>query len=676
VRRWLWRWRRFFLAVGLVVVAGLAGLVYLIAQVELPSELPQARTSIVLDTKGRPLGEFHAGENRVPVKLDEVAAIAREAVLAAEDRDFYSHSGLSPRGIVRALWSDIRRRPLQGGSTITQQLVKNSYLDHRRTITRKLKEAVLAVKIERSLSKDAIFERYLNTVYFGRGAYGIETASRAYFGVSAAELDLPQAALLAGLIRAPETADPAERPEEARRRRRLVLRGMVETGAVTREESDAAGREPVGALERAAPETSSSVAMPYVLDYVRRWVASVYGDQLVYSGGLRVETTIDLDLQRAAEDAVEATLTEPDDPASALVSVDGGGGILAMVGGRDFTASQVNLAVGREGGGSGRQAGSAFKPFVLAAAIEAGVGLCERFPAPASVEFPIPGQVWRVRNYDGKGLGTIDLARATALSVNTVYARLIDRVGPEAVAEVAQRAGIRSHLDPIHSLALGTEPVSPLEMAGAYLTFSNRGERVEPFVVARIRDADGDVLYTRHPYRSRVIEEARADAVTSALRRVVEQGTGGAARLGRPAAGKTGTTQGYGDAWFVGYSSGISTAVWMGYPEGQSRAMDDVHGRRVSGGSFPAEIWERFMRVAVEGRPVEAFPEPPGDVACPGRRAPSTTAPDGDPSPTSTVAPTSIVAPTTVPPVTVLEVTTTTSTTTGPPTTTTTSPTP
>ena len=613
LRARLWRHRRLLLLLALLAAVSLAGLAAIVSRVELPPEPSQARTSFVVDRNGAPLGQFHAEVNRVPVPLGEVAAVARTAVLAAEDRDFYRHAGLSPRGIVRALWADVRGRPLQGGSTITQQLVKNSYLTNERSLARKLREAVLAVKIEGSLSKDAIFERYLNTIYFGRGAYGIEAAARTYFGTTAARLDLSQAALLAGLIRSPHRADPVRAPEEGRRRRRVVLQSMVAAGDISPARAAQVDDAPLGARPPSGDVMDSATpGTRHVLEWVRRQLVRRFGERTVYGGGLRVELTLDVELQRAAEQSVAAVLDRPDDPEAALVSVDADGRVLAMVGGRDFGHSEVNLALGAAGGGTGRQAGSAFKPFVLATAVDEGVPVRQTFDAPAAIDITLPnGQPWHVSNYDDESFGRTDLVDATAHSVNTVYAQLIDEVGPQRVTDLARRLGIRSPLEPLHSLALGTEAVAPLDMASAYMTFGRRGEWVEPHVIARVTDDAGHVLLEVEPERDEVMAPEEADTVNAVLRTVVERGTGRGAAIGRPVAGKTGTTQGYGDAWFVGYTPQLATAVWIGYPEGQARAMTDVHGRKVTGGSFPADVWRRFMERAVRDLDPVDFVAPP-----------------------------------------------------------------
>jgi penicillin-binding protein 1A len=531
-------------------------------------------------------------------------------------------------GIARAAYQDIRGDGVQqGGSTITQQYVKLVYLTSERTITRKIKEAVLAVKLEQELSKEEILERYLNLVYFGRGAYGVGTAARAYFGKDLSQLDLAEAAYLAGLIRAPEAADAVRDPEEASRRRRTVLDAMLEEGMIDQAAHDAADLEPwvegdtiLTRTERQGlgPVRGAEYGTTYFIEFVRQELRDRYGftDEQIYGGGLRVYTTLDHEAQRAAYETVLQTLDRPEDPHAAIVAVDHGY-VRAMMGGRDFAASEFNYATAS--GGVGRQPGSSMKPFVLATALNQGISLNSRFDSPGTLRIPRAnaGAEWRVSNYGGTEQGVLSLLDATRVSSNTAYAQLMMEVGPDEVVNLAHQMGIDRPLDAVNALVLGTEEVSPLEMAEAYSTFANGGEHIEPLAITRVEYPDGRTFVPPQPMAQVLSPEVSAQ-VSFALRGVVDRGTAQAARLGVPVAGKTGTTQDNRDAWFVGYlPNGMTASVWMGYEpiereDGtlETRYMDDVHGRSVTGGSFPAEMWQDFMRrwLEITGADPGTFP--------------------------------------------------------------------
>ena len=630
----LWRVRRPIFALFLLAFLGASGFLYALARAPLPEARIDEQTTFFFDAKGRRLASIDAGVNRVSVELDQVPDVLRDAVLATEDRNFYAHSGVDPIGIGRALWNDIRGSgPLQGGSTITQQYVKNSYLTRERTLTRKVKEAIISLKVERKFNKDEILERYLNTIYFGRGAYGVQAASRAYFGKDLADIQLQEAAYLAGLIRAPELADAERDPELAEARRARTLRQMERAGFISKAESDAVERIPITdyVIARAAQEPvvvgaggADPIGTEYFVEHVRQELVRSYGEGRVYGGGLRVKTTLDLDLQRKAYASVYGVLNRPTDPAASLVAVDEAGQVKAMVGGRGYTVgdprfAKVNFATGKAGGGSGRQAGSTFKPFLLSAMVEAGYTLESAFRAPAKVVFPKAnaGKDYTVRNYENQAFdGTMNLIDATAQSVNTVYAQAANALGTEPIVNSAKEMGVQSDLSDVGiSVVLGTKEVSPLEMAGAFSTFARRGERIPPFTITEVTTARGEIIYRATPERTRVLGQGQTDIVNFALRQVVDRGTGTGAKLPRqPVAGKTGTTQDYGDAWFVGYTPKLTAAVWMGFPEGNSVKMTNVRGRKVSGGSFPSTIFRRFMIEALEDPAYVGgdFPRPGG----------------------------------------------------------------
>ena len=604
-----WRYRRVLFLAALLGFTGVAGGLYVLAQVPLPEAAPQAQTTFLTDLHGARLASIDSGENRVPVQLETVPQVVIDAVLATEDRNFFRHGGVDPIGVLRATWADLRGRPLQGGSTLTQQYVKQTFLDAKeRTIARKLREASLAIKVERRFDKDEILERYLNTVYFGRGAYGVQAAARAYFAKDVTELDIGEAAFLAGLIRSPETADPSRNLEAAVARRNRTLEGMRTTGKISDAEAKAAEAVPLDAavLQRAKlePDVVRPDSTGYFVEFVRAELVRRYGQEVTYQRGLRVKTTLDLGLQAQAYDAVYKTLDRPDtDPSGALVSIDSEGRVVAMVGGRNFTGtdptSKVNLAVGQAGGGSGRQAGSTFKPFLLAAVAKHGYSVQSTFPGPPKIVLPKAddGKDYPVENYEDADYGeSLSLIDATANSVNTAYVQAQLALGAEKVVEVAKAAGITSELEPNASLVLGTEEVSVLELASAYSTFANRGVHVVPRTILEVRRGDGSVIEPeRPPATSRALDREDADVVTHALRQVVERGSGTNAKFGQPFAGKTGTTQDFGDAWFVGYTPKLTTAVWMGFAEGNTKKMTRVRGIKVNGGSFPARIFRRYM---------------------------------------------------------------------------------
>jgi penicillin-binding protein 1A len=686
-RSFVWRYRRVWFVIGVLGLAAISGVGFVLSQVPLPEAEPPVETSFMYDAHGRKLADLSGGENRQSVPLDQVSPTMIEAVLAAEDRDFFEHPGVDLTAIARAGIADLRGERLQGGSTITQQYVKQTYTDKERSLSRKVKEAVLSIKLERELDKEEILERYLNTIYFGRGAHGVQAAARAYFAKDAIELDVGQSALLAGLIRGPEAADPTTHAVEASQRRGNVLRLMEKAHFITGAERDAAALVPMELLARPRPEAvrdkyvGAESGTPYFVAHAYKELGRLgFSDAQIYGGGLRIHTSLDLDLQAEAYKSLYTdTLNQTGDPSGALVAVDTDGYVRAMVGGRDWESdvewAKVNLATGADGGGTGRQAGSSFKTFTLAAAVANGYSVNSVLPAPASITFPgrNNGDDYVVGNYSDRDYGSIDLVEATEQSVNTVYAQMLDTLGEQRVADMAERLGITTEVDPVLSMVLGTPDVSVLDMADAYLTFATRGMQVEPSVIVRVEDADGEVLYEHRPVSERVLDPEDADIVTAVLEGVVNEGTGTRAKLAVPAAGKTGTTNDNGDAWFVGYTAKLSTAVWIGYPEGREHHMDRVHGGPVTGGTLPAQAWQRFMAVAVKDQRWAGEFTAPDDLAR-GRVLQSKISPL-TPTTTTTVRTTTTVTSTTAPsttttstaPTTTTSTSTTTSTTLHPP---------
>ncbi len=611
-RAWPWlRWPVF--GFGALFVLFLAAAVWLWTTTDLPPARSTSAAAVLLDKDGNELALLAQEGLRLEVSMDEIAPVAVDALVAAEDQRFYDHTGIDPVGLGRALWNNLRNDSTQGGSTLTQQLVKNAYLNDERTFSRKVREAVLAVKLERTEDKDQILERYLNTVYFGRGAYGVEAAARTYFDSTSAELTPERAALLMSMLRSPERLEPTKDLEGATARRDQVLTTMVEMGTLTAEEGEAAMGVPVEVIEgKASPTTLQEGVAPHFVEHVRGLLIAELGEQALYDQGLVVHTTLDLADQRAAEAAVATHLDDPADPQAAVVAVDRTGAVRAWVGGRDFAALQVDLAGGA--GGSGRQPGSTFKPVVLAANFEAGNGAGERYPAPAEITLDVAGGPWTVSNAGGQDYGSLTLAEATAASVNTVYAQALAKVGPESIVDLAGRLGIRSELDAEPSIALGTEEVTPLELTSMFSTFSRSGVRIDPFVITEVENREGRTIWEPdQPEEEEAVEPRIADTVSAVLSEGPRSGTAQRAALDRPMAAKTGTTQENADAWLAGYTPEYTAVVWVGNAEG-NEPIPDVDGTAVQGGTVPAMIWHDFMIEALSDVPPTEFPEPDAEL--------------------------------------------------------------
>ena len=593
---------------ALFLVVFLAG-VWLWFSTDLPPAGGIGQSAVVLDRNGDELAILSQDGTRVAVELGELPDHVPAALVAAEDRRFYEHGGVDPIGITRALWKNLTGDHLQGGSTITQQLVKNVYLNSDRTISRKVREAILAVKVERSFDKQQILQRYLNTVYFGRGAYGIEAAARAYFDRHASELDPAQAAMLMGMLRAPESFDPVNRTREVKARRDEVLDVMVDMGTLDPAAAKSSKQEKIQVVQ--GPQTTSLTAgvAPHFIEQIRAEVIDRFGEQALYSGGLVIHTTLDLADQQAAEQAVAAHLKNPDDPQAAVVGIDRSGAVRAWVGGRDFSKLQLDLV--SDDSGTGRQPGSTFKPVVLTTNLAQGHGAGVRYPAPRTISLDVGGpEPWVVNNAGGESFGSLTLEEATIHSVNTVYAQALLKVGPQAVVDMAHALGVTTELQAEPSIALGTEEITPLELATVYSTLSRDGRRIEPYRITKVENGDGDVLYEHDDSEGdQVIPANVADTVSSVLSEVPRRGTATRAALDRPMAAKTGTTQRNADAWLAGYTPEYTAIVWVGNAEG-NQPMDIVDGQRVFGGSIPAEIWHDFMAEALQDVPPTDFPDP------------------------------------------------------------------
>jgi penicillin-binding protein 1A len=574
------------------VIAAIGMLVWIgahlppIQSLEIPKRPPSV---LILGANGATLatrGDMGGAE----VPLRELPDYVPKAFVAIEDRRFYSHHGIDPWGILRAGVRDVLHRgATQGGSTLTQQLAKNLFLTQERTVTRKLQEAVLALWLEHKFSKAQILELYLNRVYFGSGAYGIEAAAQRYFGKSARKLTLPEAAMLAGLVQAPSRLAPSRNPDGAERRAGMVIAAMADLKMIGDEAAKRALITPARAIK---PSGGGSV------NYVADWVMDAVDDLIGHvDQDIVVETSIDPALQTAAEQSLDNVLAQKGDKLNvgegALVAMTPDGVVRALVGGRNYAESQFNRAIAAR-----RQPGSAFKPFVYLTALEHGLT-----PDTVREDKPISVQGWRPENFEHEYLGPVTLTQALANSLNTVSVRLTMEVGPAAVVRTAYRLGIESKLEPNASIALGTSEVSVIELVSAYATFANGGLAVAPHVVERIRSADGKTLYTRATQAlGRIVDPRTVGMMNTMMRETLVSGTARRADLpGWLAAGKTGTSQDFRDAWFIGYTSRLVTGVWLGND-------DNSPTKKAVGGGLPVEIWSRFMRTAHQGFAPSALP--------------------------------------------------------------------
>jgi len=652
-----------FAAAAPVAVVALVTLA--LTTLPVPDKLPEARPpggsqiSRVYDVTGTEIGQFTEFEQNRPVKPKDIPLQLKQAVVAAEDKNFYSNSGVDVAATLRALIADLRGQEIrQGGSTITQQYVKAAYTTGERTIARKVREGLLARQLSRKADKEVILFKYLSSIYLGEGAYGVGAASETYFRKPVQDLTLSESALLAGLIPAPSRYEPRANPGSAEVKRQIVLDRMLAEGYISQDEHAKASQERVWLASNGPltsrpvtnvyPARQTFVRYPYFVDYVRRYLEAKLGRDAVYRGGLEIRTTIDPRLQEAAERATAESLKGVD-PAieMALVSVEPQTGyVKAMVGGRDFLApgGQVNLALGRcafpaaavkskvdvpascwdprnttvEGGGTGRQPGSAWKPFVLAAAFAKGISDKKVYAAPSEYRIPhcTGDKGCVIQNYEGSSAGRVTLRQATEHSYNTVYAQVIGDVGVPEVGEMAKKLGISTAwvANPeVHgpSYALGAQEVAPLDMASAFGVFADSGIRNDPTPIVWAKKPDGTfAVDNREPKGRRVLAEIIADNVTDVLRGVITEGTGTRADIGRPAAGKTGTAQEWRDAWFIGYTPTLSAAVWMGN-KARPTPMLNINGNaHVAGGTIPAATWKLFMDEAMKDVPVTDFPAP------------------------------------------------------------------
>jgi penicillin-binding protein 1A len=589
---------------ALLALTAAGGAVYFGSSCDLSSLRPVRQTdnSLVYGANGSLIGVLPAVENRTAVAQRAISPWMPKATVAIEDRRFYQHGGVDPVGILRALVADVSAGHIvQGGSTITQELVRNLYLSRERTLERKVVEACLAVKLARAWPKDRILTAYLNDVYYGNHAYGIQAAAETYFSVPASRLTLAQSALLAGLPQAPSYYDPLHNPVAAIARRDEVLQALRRSGDISAARYTATvGERPL----HLHPSPAYASREPYFVGYVENLLEQEYGAATIRTGGLKIYTTIQPRLQRGAMHALSQVLSARRDPAGAIVSIDPATGeIRAMAAvSPGEPGDEFNLATAAE-----RQAGSTFKPIVLAAAVAQGMNpWATRYLSAPFYYAPLR---WRVRTYDGAYAGPETVAAATLHSDNTVYARLALDVGPESIVAMARKLGVQTQLQPTPSLALGTGAVTPLDMASVYATLAAGGVYSRPLAIRRVVFPGGktDAGWGR-TQRTQVIPDWVAATVTRVLEENMLHGTGvGAHVAGRVDAGKTGTTDDYADAWFCGYTPGLEATVWMGYPRAEI-PMLDVHGAAVSGPTLPATAWRLYMERAVEGTAGADFP--------------------------------------------------------------------
>lgn len=585
-----------------------------------------SQTSTIYDANGNVLSTVNAGENRVLVKINKVAPVVKDAVLAIEDHGFYEHAGVDAESIIRAAIVNLASgRIEQGGSTITQQLVKNAQIGSTaQTFERKFQEAALAGRMEREYTKDEILELYLNQIYLANGVYGIGTASQYYFNKPASKLNLPQAALLAGMIQSPENYDPTKKSTRtaAKLRRGVVLSAMVQYGYITPQQAAKARKAPI-ALKTAAYDHKEKLdfythhALYEMLSSGHKewdFLGSNYKERLraLGTGGYRIYTTYQPRIEDMAQKVAEKRLGSGSLDTGIATVEPGTGKVLLMLSGKNYQKDQYDL-VATEKTERGqllgtRQPGSSFKAFTLVAAFEEGIPPTTRYPSNSPMNL---GPAWDnachcVYNAEPfGGFGNIDLFTATTHSVNVVFAQLVLQVGPDTVAEVADRMGVKdSNLEAVPSITLGSEEVSPLEMASAYATLANHGTYCAPYFIDRIVSANGKVVYKHKPNCKEVIDPDVADLTTNLLEGPIQSGTGTAAQIGRPAAGKTGTSQDKADLWFVGYTPQLSTAVWVGNPRG--RVPTDYYG-----GTIAAPIWHDVMLKLLKGVPSEGFRKAP-----------------------------------------------------------------
>jgi penicillin-binding protein 1A len=615
-----------FFAALILIIAGLVIVFSIIYINSLPTleELtpsPIAQTSKVYDIDGNLITEFHAEENREIVSFSMMSDEIKNAIVAVEDKRFYDHQGVDYIRIIGAAIADIRAGELaQGGSTITQQLIKNIYFSPEKSWRRKINEALIAIQLERHYTKDKILEMYLNTVLFGSGTYGIEKASQLYLGKNASDLNIPEAALLAGLVQSPEVYSPFNSIENAKQRRDLVLKLMYEQGYINSGEYIESLAEPI-IINSEGPGSSKALLgsrhAPYFIDFVKQQLyEQKFSDYDVFKGGLRIYTTLDMEIQKKAEKAVKTVFPDEIKPSYSLICSDPNNGyIYALIGGKDYSESKFNIATQGK-----RQPGSVFKTAVLMESTRQGFSAKNEFNPNGPITIDMPeGPDWIVDNYGGQKFDDdISVADATIHSVNVVYAQLIMKIGAENVESLCKQMEINdTGSNPAIALGGLDIGVTPLDISKIFSTLASGGVYHRPVTILKITDPEGNILYqynnSEEDLSDRILEEPEASYITRILKKVIEYGTGSGADIGRPAAGKTGTTTDNKDAWFAGYTPELVTVVWMGNPA-SSDPMEPINGRTIVGGTYPADIWREFMLLALEDKKITDFKSPEDEL--------------------------------------------------------------
>lgn len=604
------------LAVFLVFVIALAGTGALVAGATVakwledlpdytqPGAFEVAQATRIYSADGKLLARLYL-ENREVIPLEKMSPYLLDAIVAVEDERYYAHNGVDSVGLARAVVVNLTEGfGEEGASTITQQYIRNTILLDERTqisLARKVREAYLAMELEKRYDKRQILQMYLNAIYFGEGAYGAQAASRAYFAKTASKLTLSEAAMLAGLPQQPSRLDPYDNPDGAIARRNEVLQRMWSNGFITKVEYDTAIAEELK-LKRAKTPEDGIYSAHFFVAHVKKELQSQFSPAVVFKGGLVVHTSLDTRLQKYAEDAVKDALPNKSDPRGALVSIDPRNGyVKALVGGRDYHKNKFNLATQGK-----RQPGSSFKTFVLVTALDKGMPPSFNVDSSSPAYIPTKPKPWVVSNSEGRGRGMTSLSSATRASVNTVFARVAWEIGIKDVVKTSHKMGIKTKIPNYPSVALGAGNVSPYEMASAYGTLATGGVYHKPVVITKVEDAHGEVIFKASKKGKRAIRKSVAVAATDILKGVITGGTARRAQIGRPAAGKTGTSQDYRDVWFVGYTPQLVTSVWVGHPTERTIY---VRGARAFGGTVAAPIWASFMKRALKGKKILPFPD-------------------------------------------------------------------